>query len=417
MFRSFAPLVKMFLRDAHRQRHRLILTVFALCWGTISIMLLLGFGEGMYQSLLGSQKGMGEGILVVWGGGTTKPYKGLGKGRQIMFIPEDVEILRANIPEIRNVGGEYHRWGVSTKFGDQVRTSHVNGIPSFFEEARVHYPQSGGRMINEKDIELKRRVAFLGDGIAKELFGDVDPVGKEMLLQSIPFTVVGVMQHKRQSNSYSGSDEEKISIPLTTFVAIFGDPYLDNLIVEPNSLDNIDYVKERMKIVMAGVHKFDPTDEQALWIWDVAEGQKEFSSVMRGMQIFLGIIGGLTLVIASVGVANIMYVSVRERTREIGVKMAVGARKSVILMQFFLEALLLTFSGGLLGMVCSFALIKGFTALDIKNDAMEFLGNPIITVEIGLIVVVILGTLGTIAGFFPALKAASISPVQALRYE
>jgi putative ABC transport system permease protein len=207
------------------------------------------------------------------------------------------------------------------------------------------------------------------------------------------------------------------AIPNTTFKAIFGDPWLDNIIYQAHDVRQMDLVERKIHEAMGARYKFDPEDEAALPIWDVAAGARQMRNMMLGIKIFLGIIGGLTLLIAGVGVANIMYVSIKERTREIGVKMAVGARRSYVLTQFMLEAMLITFGGGVLGMCVSYLLTKGFESVPMDSDVMSFLGRPIISPEIGIIVTVILGLMGVLAGLFPAIKAASVSPAESLRYE
>ena len=168
---------------------------------------------------------------------------------------------------------------------------------------------------------------------------------------------------------------------------------------------------------MGAKHKFDPTDEQALRLRNVAEDMKEFGNVMFGIQIFLGIIGGMSLLIAGVGVANIMYVSIKERTREIGIKMAVGAKRKYILMQFLIESLLITGVGGFFGMSLSYVLTEMFKRIPIESEVMDFMGRPTVSPEIGLVVVAVLGAIGILSGIFPAMKAASINPVESLRYE
>jgi putative ABC transport system permease protein len=301
---------------------------------------------------------------------------------------------------------------------------------------RNHIPAIGGRMINDLDMKYKRRVVFLGNKLAERLFSDKpqneelwfqespeakriqqEAIGKQILINGIPFTVVGVQIHKMQMNSYSGMDADKASIPGTTFEAIFGDPYLDNIIYMPNEVNQMKDVEKKVYEVLGQKYKFDPKDERALGIWDVAENQRETDNVMTGIKIFLGIIGGLTLLIAAVGVANIMYVSIKERTREIGIKMAVGARRSYILTQFLLEAILITFTGGFLGMFISLGITEGFKRIDIQSEVLAFMGRPTISWDIGFVVVAILGVMGIMAGLFPAMKAASVSPVESLRYE
>ncbi|MBN1212081.1 MAG: FtsX-like permease family protein, partial [candidate division Zixibacteria bacterium] len=176
-------------------------------------------------------------------------------------------------------------------------------------------------------------------------------------------------------------------------------------------------IEKKIYQVMGAKYRFDPTDDRALSIWDTVSGSQEFDNIMIGIKMFLGIIGFLTLLTAGVGVANIMYVSIKERTREIGIKMAVGAKKSLILYQFLLEALLITFVGGGLGMSVSYIFTEGFKRVPLDNPVMDFMGKPTISLEIGVIVIVILGIMGLLSGIFPAMRAASTNPVESLRYE
>ncbi len=413
----FSIIYNVFMRDLRKQKKRITLTFVALGWGTLSIMLLLGFGEGLSQQLTINQRGLGQGIVILWGGSTTKAYKGMGEGRSIRFTEKEVEYLRNKMPELKEVGGEYSRWQVNIENGDISRSVHVTGVYPNFEEMRNHIPQMGGRMINDLDMQLKRRTIFLGHDLKEDLFGDEDAVGKQILVQSMPFTVVGVGHDKMQMGMYGGPDVDKASIPATTFATIFGQRYLNNIIIQPHSIDNMEALEKRFFEVLGQRFKFDPTDDRALWVWDVVSNQREMSNMLLGIKIFLGIIGGLTLFIAGVGVANIMYVSIKERTREIGVKMALGAKKSYILMQFLIEALIITFLGGGMGMSVSYIMTEGFKRVPLQSDVLDFMGRPTLSWEIGLIVVAILGIMGILAGFFPALKAASVNPVESLRYE
>jgi len=412
-----AIIYNIFARDFRNQRKRMILTLLAILWGTLSIMLLLAFGEGLRVQFMKGTSGMGDKIVIVWGGQTSIPYQGFGKGRRIHLLENDIEYLKKNVPELEEVAGEYIRWGAEIKYGDKVMSERINGVFPAYREMRHMYPEPGGRMINELDIRQKRRVVFLGDAAKERLFGDEDPIGETIYIESLPFKVVGVMQHKVQMNSYQGRDADVIVMPATTFVTLFGDPYLDNIIYQPVSLDDAEAVEKRVIAAMGAKHKFDPKDKEALSFWDVIENNRVTGNVLIGIELFLGIIGALTLFIAGVGVANIMYVSVKERTREIGVKMATGARQSYIITQFILEALGITFLGGMLGMAVAYIGTEAFRRLPIDSEIFDIMGRPTVSLEIGVVVVLILGFMGFLSGLFPALRASSVNPVEALRYE
>lgn len=390
----------------------------AIAWGTISIVLLLSFGEGLKRSLTKTQHGLGEDIVIMWGGQTSIPYQGLGKGRRIWFIDEDMELLKKRIPQIEYISGEYARWGVSLTYKKNTVSEHVTGVYPSFKDMRAHYAEMGGRFIDDSDMKNKRRVIFLGNELKKRLFGEnEDAVGKTMILNNIPFTVIGVMIKKMQMGMYGGPDWDKATIPATTFKAIFGHKYLNNIVYKPKDASKAEEVKKEIQKVLGAKYKFDPKDDKALSIWDVIENQKIFSKVLLGFHIFLGIIGGMTLLIAGVGVANIMYVAVKERTREIGIKMALGAKRFHIMSQFLLESLLIAILGGSLGIGISVIIVEIWGAIPVKADWMQWIGKPVISFEIAVITAVILGAIGILSGIFPSRKAATVNPIESLRYE
>ena len=408
---------RLFLRDLKKQRKRITLTLMAIVWGTISIVMLLAFGEGFKRSLNKARHGLGKDIVVMWGGQTSIAYEGLGKGRRIRFIDEDVELLKKKVPEIEAAGGEYNRWGVSITYNKNTVSERVNGVYPCYEDMRAHYPQRGGRFINHLDMQYKRRVVFLGHKLKERLFGNEDAVGKTIVLNDVPFTVIGVMIEKMQMGMYNGPDWDKATIPATTFKTVWGHKYLQNIVYQPRDVAQIEEVKKKISRVMGGKYRFDPEDKEALWLWDVIEGQKTFNKVLIGFQIFLGVIGGMTLLIAGVGVANIMYVAVKERTREIGIKMAMGAKRVHIMSQFLLESLIITILGGALGVFSSMVLVKIWAAIPMEADWAQWLGKPVISLEIAVITSLILGIIGMLSGIFPSRKAASVNPVESLRYE
>ena len=407
---------RLFRVDAARNRKRIGLTVMAIAWGTLSIVLLLSFGEGMKRSFHRNSRGMGEGIGVLWPGATTRAYAGLPSGRAISFTDEDAELLGARIPEITGISREYSK-RVPVARGTKTVNARVRGVDPAFGEMRNIIPAAGGRFLNEMDSALKRRSVVLGDELATDLFGKDDPIGKTVMINQSTFLVVGVMQPKVMMGMYSGPDKGQASIPAPTFKAMFTDAKIGNMVYKPANEQVADQAKAQIYRVLARKYRFDPDDTRALGVWDTRENQRITGNIALGIQMFLGIIGGLTLFVGGMGVANIMYAVVKERTREIGVKMALGAKVRQIMSPFVLEALTMTILGGTLGTVVGVALMQIVAALPLKNEAFEFLGRPTFSPAIAAATSLILGTVGMLAGYFPARRAASVNPAESLRYE
>src|SRR5262249_26281343 len=264
----------------------------------------------------------------------------------------------------------------------------------------------------------KRRVIFLGNDLAEQVFGKEDPVGKTMLLNESPFTVIGVMQKKTQTGSYGSPDRRHGVIPITTFRELFGRDRLWVFVLHTRTEEEMRWALDRANQFFAARYSYDPKDEHVWGIWNTVKGQKINRKIFLGMEMFFGIIGALTLIVGCVGVANIMYAVVKERTREIGVKMALGARRAWITGPFLLEGLLYTLLGGRCGSCIAILIVTalGFIPGD-KMKVIEFVGKPTLSWPIGAATVAILGTAGLLAGYFPARRAASIDPAATLRYE
>jgi putative ABC transport system permease protein len=418
MFRL--PLVlKLFRRTAGINRKRMVMTVAAIAWGTLSIVLLLSFGEGLKRNMTKGSRGLGEGIIVIWPGATSKAFAGFPQGRNLRFVPEDVQLLEANIPEIASSSAEMRRWGNTVTYGRTTLTKPVVGVEPSYGELRNQNPQAGGRFLNLKDEELKRRVVFLGNDLKDELFGDKEAVGETIFINKMPFTVVGVMMKKIQMGTYGGPDANNAVIPLSTFKALFGRRYVSDLVIKAYSPSQNEAVKKRLYEVLGGKYRFDPTDERALAMWDTVRSQQVTRNITTGIEIFLGVIGGLTLLIGGIGVANIMYAVVKHRTKEIGVQMALGSKRAYVIGPLVVESLSLTALGGLIGISVGVGLVKllAFVQSKANSDALEFMGAPTFSIAIALTTVALLGTIGFLAGYFPSRRAVRIQPAVALRYE
>lgn len=415
---DIALVFQLFFRSARLQKKRATLTIASLAWGTVTILLLLAFGEGLKRQITSNEQAMGSNLAILWPGETTKVWKGLAPGRPIRPRLDDVDYVRERMPELDAVWGEVTSWRTALTYGRKTRNGRVTGTSWVFGEARKHYPKPGGRFLNPQDESEKRRVAFLGNELAKDIFGKEDPVGKTLLINNSPFTVIGVMQRKRQSSTYGGPDAEHAVIPASTFKALFGGDRLNVLVLRVKKPEDMDDALVRLSQVLSPRLGFDPEDERVFGLWNTVEGQKVGQKILLGLEIFFGIIGALTLIIGGVGVANIMYAVVKERTREIGVKMALGARRRWITGPFILEGVVYTFVGGLFGAFIAIVIVILLGLIPSEgNEVLEFLGKPTLSWPIGAATVAILGSAGLLAGYFPARRAASIDPATTLRYE
>ncbi len=279
------------------------------------------------------------------------------------------------------------------------------------------YPTAGGRFLNGMDIALNRRVLVLGPKIAESIFHGANPIGGVVEVDDVPFTVVGILQSKLQTSMNNGPDDERAVIPYSTFRTMYGNQIVNSIVVRPSNPDRQEELKQEIYRVLGRKYHFDPTDERTLAIWDFVEEAKIGRNVSLGVAIFLFSVGFLTLLIAGVGVANVMYAIVKERTREIGIKIAVGARRRHILGQFLFEAVFIAFIGGTIGMAFSWLVVTLVKLIPSDDGVMQFLGKPILSAGTMILTAVILSLIGIMAGLFPARRAAAVDPVESLRYE
>lgn len=409
-------LIEQFFYELRKEKMRMFLTIIAICWGSANVVLMLSVGEGLHRQLSAGMTAWGDRMLVTWGGNTKKAYGGFPSGRWIPLREEDIPMILQQVPEIEAISAEYRRGG-SISSDERDYNASLAGVYPCYGWMRNIFPDSGGRFINDLDQRNKRRVIVLGNAVRDNLFPNGGEIGKTILYENIPFLVIGTMKEKLQTACYNGNDDGQVFIPASTFRALWAGNRMDNIVMAPRTDEDAKAAEQGFIRAMAAKYRFDPTDDKCFWLLNSVEIGQNTKMVTRGIQIFIGIIGALTLLIAGIGVANIMYVAVKERTREIGIKMAVGARPGIIISQFVAESLLTVGIGGVLGVGLALGLVEIIKNLPLQEEVMQFIGKPVFSAMLALICTTFLGLIGLMAGIFPARRASSVDPVEALRYE
>jgi putative ABC transport system permease protein len=407
---TFQDALRQMWRDMRGQKLRTFLTIFGIVWGTVAVTLLLAFGRGLQRQMTINTAGIGDQICIAWPGLTSIPFQGLGKGRKIRLSEDDVDAIRAQARGLNAISSEYSQT-LKLNYGTKTVAVDVSGVSPEFGAMRNINPHPGGRFLNPNDVALERRVLFIGNKLADDVFGKTDPIGKTVLLGGSPFLIIGVMEKKIQQSSYSGRDNGKGFIPGSTFRALTGEKWVDNLIYQPTIPHESKQVTASVREILGGRQRFDPDDKEALSVWDTTEEFAFFEIFFLSFRLFLGIIGSFTLIVGGIGVSNIMNVVVEERTREVGIKMALGARAKAILRQFLMETMLLTGVGGAIGFAISFAVCWVFP----KFGVTQYVGDPNVSFAVAAVTAAILGLTGLTAGYFPAKEASRLDPVVAMK--
>jgi len=397
-------------RDIRQQKLRTVLTLFGIIWGSVAIILLMTFGEAFYAFSKKAAHGMGEGICIMWGSRTSMAYEGFNRGRVIRFRESDIEIMKQQIPELGLISPEYSR-GVKVRVGTEGYSANLSAVYPEFQELRNMIPAEGGRFLNRLDMEQRRRVVFIGNQVEEDLFGKGRGLRQNLFINAIPFQVIGVLQEKIQNSNYNGSDAGRILIPASTYEGIYGSKYLSNMVYKATDVQYTEQMKDKIYKVLGKRHKFHPEDREALSIWDTTEMEKFFGTFFSGFIVFLGLVGGMTLIVGGIGVSNIMNVVVEERTREIGIKKALGAKKRYILGQYLMETLIITGIGGVIGYTFSIGMVSVANMFPLE----KYVGILSISPLVSAVTIIVLGFIGLIAGWFPASRAANLDPVAAIR--
>jgi putative ABC transport system permease protein len=413
---------------------RSFLTMFGILWGVISVVILSATGEGFRQGNEHVLRELGKNIGIVWGGRTTAQAGGERAGRVIRLTADDARAIAAQARLVAVATPELQRGGIKVKSRYNAAAPQVHGVEPSYQDIRT-LDLEYGRQFNWEDERQVHRVAILGADLTEQLFGSRNSLGEELTLNGIRYTVVGKIRKKDQDSNYSGPDNDKAFVPFAAMAKDFPRPdaepgVVSNIIVAPKQwvvdelprrlaertgrIDDIDWPLERdVRAVLARRHNFDPNDREAMWMWDTSVNSLMFGRMVDTMRNFFLVVGFITLALGGVGVMNIMLIAVRERTREIGVRKALGATTKVILRQFFLEGFMITAVSGVIGLVVAL----GLCALVNLAPMPERFSGMILTPLAGLGIIASLAIVGVVTALFPARRAAELPPVEALRYE
>jgi putative ABC transport system permease protein len=394
-----------------KNKLRTFLTGFSVAWGIFMLIILLGSGKGLQNGIEQQFKSDAVNTIWIFSGTTTKPYKGLQSGREVKFTNADYETVKQTIPNVEQITARYYMW--------QNRIVSYKKEYGSFDMFCVHPDMSvienvsmaEGRFINQIDIDRLRKVAVIGKPVKEALFKNgTEPLGEYIRINNVPFKVIGVFTDANER------DEKRIYLPIATAQMIFnGGNRIHNLTLTTNaSVAESEVMEKTIRSRLADIHRFDKEDEGAIYIGNTVKEYKKFLNLFLGIQIFVSIIGAFTIVAGIVGVSNIMIIVVNERTKEIGVRKAVGATPSSIVGLILFESILITGASGYFGLVAGVGILELLSKFLPQND---FFVHPEVNITVALISTLVLVVAGALAGLVPAIKAARIKPVIALRDE
>lgn len=414
---TFRDLLRDTLATLWSHKRRTALTMFGIAWGIIAITLMVAAGEGLGRGIQKNQETFGKDVMIVFAGRTSMQAGGLRSGHAVHWMEDDYIPVAAEAPACKYVMPELgNETQVHSAFNSGT-ISTVGAFPEFTEIRSITVAQ--GRFYNHQDNDQARRVAFLGSDTKKQLFADRDALGQTIEMNGIPYVVIGVMKAKDQNSSYDGFDTRKIFIPFNAMKRDFPnrppaiEHTVDRLLVAPWSLQTHPDCVRQIRRTLGRLHNFDPRDKEAASIWDTVKNAEANRMIIVGMELFMGAVGIATLFLGGLGVMNVMLVSVRERTREIGVRKALGATRESILRQFFLETVIVVGVSGVAGLTISY----GFCALVNLLPMPPFFDGLIASWKLAALTVSLLGIIAVLSALYPANRAASVDPIEALRFE
>lgn len=406
-------LIRQVFQNLRQNKLRSTLTMFGITWGIASVMLLSAIASGFKDEQVRSFKSMGHDLVIAWGGNRSVSVGSTKKGERIRWDETSIEVLGAKA-QYFDFSPEVSSWNTVMKAGPRVYSTRLVGVAPAFGDIRNIIPDNG-RWLNQRDCDELRRVCVIGNEVRKKLFGDdSNPLYETMIVNGREFMIVGWKSDKQQDNMYMGNpDNELVFIPYTTHMAMTDRRWFGNIVFAPHRIEDHDLAVQEFRTILGRTHHFDPEDKEAIRLWDTVEDAKTTAKLFDAINLLMLFIGGITLFIGGLGVMNIMMVSVMERTREIGVRRALGATRPDIIRHFFLEALVIAAFAGGLGMIVGYVLIRVLNGIEMP----EGFAPPVLSTATMLISVAMIGLVTLLSGLYPAMRASRVDPIEALRYE
>ncbi len=403
---------------------RTVLTGFAVAWGIFMLMVLLGAGNGLSNGVGSNFEGNAINAMWIWSRETSKPYAGFQSGRSIQLTMDDFNDV-SKMPQVDKISARYWIGDRTYAFNNEYGSYNTQAChPDYM--AIENFQITKGRFLNEIDMQYGRKVMVIGANIEEALFENTDPIGQIIKVGNVPFKVIGVYSEK---DPREGTRQGLI--PLTTAQKLFNaGNRIHNLALTTHNISKNESqkVEENIRKLLAKNHKFDPSDERAIGLYNSLENYVETMNIFRTIKMFVWLIGIGTLIAGIVGVSNIMLIVVKERTKEIGVRKALGATPGSIIGLVLLEAILITALAGYIGMFLGISLMEGINFM-MEQQAQAQVGasgdqgeirmfmNPTVDLRIAVSAMLLLVSAGALAGYIPAKRAAAVKPIEALRDE
>jgi len=396
------------------------MTGFSVAWGIFMLILLLGSGNGLQHGMENNFKGVTKNALWIWSRQTQVAHDGLQAGRRIQFTNEDYNFL-VNMfqDDIADISGRFRLWGRGTvTYKDNYGDYDLEGVRPEFKNIQI-VDMRQGRYLNQVDMNEFRKVAIISLPIKEALFKDEDPIGKYIRISNVPYMVVGIFENPERR------DDEQIYIPVNTAQRVFnGSNQLSELAIATNALTVAENkrIEDAVRTTLMKRHRVAPDDKQAIGIWNTLEHFKQAQGVFSGIRLFVWVIGIMTIIAGIVGVSNIMIILVKERTKEIGIRKAIGATPWSVIRLVLAESVFITTLSGFLGLVFGMGLLSAISIIlqNIANQSPQvekIFFNPTANVSVVVAALIVLIVAGLIAGFVPARRAAGIKPIEALHDE